>query len=204
MWDNRLNREYSGDENSHGAFMERKRNPRTTVGWMLLKRSVEMRQCLRLRSGQSAKEAADVIRRSGYQSPANLAEMAKSGGFSGNVPAAQDFQRAIEIYEKPLSYFKGKMHAHKEPTVNAEYSPPVRRENQTAYVDMANFDGLSVMVALVEPLNMSVCVALKNHQAPELIRAVKEISAGFATWNLKVATVECIDGRHDPERGIAA
>ena len=202
MWENRLNKEYEfnalGSDMVANTYVGRMRNPRT-LGQNVIETVKGNEAMYTIQEKNAAKEAADFIRRSGYQSPANLVEMAKAGGFSGNVPTAHDFQRAIEIYGKPLSYFKGKMHDHKEPAVKAEYTPPLTRENQVANVDIANFEGMSVLVALMDPLNMSICSVIKNHQPAELIRALTDISKVLATRNLKMSTVI-----HDRERGFTA
>jgi hypothetical protein len=122
MWDNRPYKDYDAislrrdQHQANGplqrdvlaeAYVGRSRNPRT-VGQNVIETVQGNEAMYTAQERQAAKEAADFIRRSGYQSPANLVEMAKAGGFSGNVPTAHDFQRAIEIYGKPLAYFKGK------------------------------------------------------------------------------------------------
>jgi hypothetical protein len=187
MWDTRPNQVYEGA-----------RVGTTLVGVGLPVGTVEVNEgTMTPQERKRAMEALSFIQNSGYQSPAVLMDMARHGGFSGEVPAAQDIHRAVEVYGLPMPYHKGRMKDAKVATERIEYSPPLTRKHQIAHSDIANFEGLQVLVSKVEPLGLSVCSPLASHKPPELTRAVEEMQKLLGSRGLELSMVV-----HDPERSF--
>jgi hypothetical protein len=155
-----------------GKFVGRARNART-LGFNTIEMVEENESTYTTSEREAAKKMIEFIRKPGFKSPVNLADMGKLGSFIGDVPTAHDFKRAIDIYGKPLAYFQGKMKNTKAPAIKTEYVAPITRKNQKAHVDITNFEGMNALVAKAEPLGLSICVAISSHGHKGMCRAIQ-------------------------------
>ena len=144
-----------------------------------------------------AAEAIDLIRKSGFKSPATIAAMLSDGHILNCDLTYADIERGLDIYGRPQGYWEGKMKERKAAPVVTEYLEPITKKHQVAHCDIMYIDGRSFLVAVVNPMNLGVAVMINNHNAQEVQRAINAISGMIALRGCTIHTLI-----HDPEKAI--
>ena len=135
----------------------------------------------------------------GFNSPALAHQMLGSGGILNCPLLPQDIERGIAIAGMPKGYHEGKMHDRKAAQIKAEWLPPTTKKQQIAHCDIMHCGRRKYFVAVVNPLNMAIAVALKNSKAPEIKRAISAMTSILSFRDITIHTIV-----HDPEKAIAA
>jgi hypothetical protein len=112
-----------------------------------------------------AAEALDLIRKSGFKSPATVAAMLADGHILHCDLTYADIERAIDIHGHPKGYWEGKMKERKASRTVPEYLEPVTKKHQVANCDIMFIDGRSFLVAVVNPMNLGVAVMVNKTTA---------------------------------------
>lgn len=119
-----------------------------------------------------ARAVRDLMRRMGYPSAADLAQLLSHGKVLNTRLTSHDLRRAQDIYGPDVASLKGKTTSSPSTVVKVEYIPRPVEQVLTLHADIMFVQGEPFLLVKAMPLGLALQKSLPSRTAPALFAAV--------------------------------
>ena len=137
-----------------------------------------------------AKEVMRVSRCLGFEGKSGLLHIIRTGAFVNLGITYEDVYRAFEIYGAPIPYLKGtstrkKVQVTSVSNVTLNVERPITI-TQSVHVDVMHIEGVSFIVSVSKPMNLTMAEELEKNNAQNILSVVQNTIDTYRTFSYDV------------------